>query len=72
MDDDGISKDEVLEGVTRADVLAAVDELGPADGSNAQGDRIVARAFEIALERRLAEAGGGPVRFLGHVIMRKQ
>ena len=63
--------DETLEGITSADAWAAIDELGPADGTAAKGDAILARTMEIALNRRAEEAGGRPFRFLGTTIVRE-
>jgi hypothetical protein len=62
--------DETLEGITAADAQAAIDELGPADGTLAKGEAIIARTMEIALNRRSEEAGGRPFRFLGAWIVR--
>ena len=64
-------RDETLEGITLADAQAAIDEIGPADGTAATGDAIRARTMEIALNRRAEEAGGRPFRFLGRTIIRE-
>ena len=63
--------DEMLEGIAPADARAAIDELGPADGTVTKGDALLARAMEIALSRRAEEAGGRPFRFLGMTIVRE-
>jgi len=62
--------DELLEGITAADAQAAIDELGPADGTAAKCDKILARTMAISLNRRAEEAGGRPFRFLGKTIVR--
>jgi hypothetical protein len=64
-------KDETLDGIAPADARAAIDELGPADGTAAKVDALLARTMEIALNRRAEEAGGRPFRFLGRTIVRE-
>jgi hypothetical protein len=64
-------KDETLDGIAPADARAAIDELGPADGTAAKADALLARTMEIALNRRAEEAGGRPFRFLGRTIVRE-
>jgi hypothetical protein len=66
-----MSDDEVLEGIAAEDLHAAINELGPADGTVAKGDKIIARTLDIALQRRGEEASGRPFPFLGKTIVRR-
>ena len=43
--------DDVVVGVTAADAQAAVDELGPADGTDAKCYKIIERTIEIELRK---------------------
>jgi hypothetical protein len=62
---------EELEGLTAADFQAAIDELGPADGTEAKGEAIIDLAVQIALRRRAEEAHGRPFRFLGETLIQE-
>jgi len=64
-------KDERLVGITAADLQAAVEEVGPADGTDAKLDEILMRVIEIAVKRRAEEANGRPFQFLDKVIVQK-